>query len=168
MPEPWSGQDAHRNKHASSFKDPHKDSENLGSNPAFTPCQSTSRLPAVLVSHQPPNHHLMRQPWAVVPAHECISSSCPACRQVGRQGRRDPRRGTAARNPSYFSEPDHVLKQRCESFFSAHTAKAPASPLPHPISYLSGPQPQQCLRAMVQTRLGDKSFIFFFLSSPWC
>lgn len=110
------------------------DSERLGSNPAFAPCQSTSRPPAVLVSRQPPNHRLVRQPWAAVPAHECISSSCPACRQVGRQGRRDPRRGTAARNPSYFSESDHVLKQRCESFFLL-TLPKPQLHL-HPTPYL--------------------------------
>ena len=162
MPEPWSGQDAHRNKRASSFRDPHKDSENLGSNPAFTPCQSTSRLPAALVSNQPPSHHLVRQPWAAVPAHECISSSCPARRQAGRQA--GGTQGEARLpGPSYFSEPDQVLKQRRESFFSAHTAKAPASPLPHPRPYLSGPRPQQCLRAMAQTRLGDQSFIFFLV-----
>ena len=72
------------------FRDPHKDSENLGSNPAFAPCQATSGLPAVLVSNQPPSHYLVRQLWAAVPAHECISSSWPACRQVGRQGRQHP------------------------------------------------------------------------------
>lgn len=118
--------------------------------------QSTSKLPsceAALGSSACPRVHLFELP----------------CLQTGRKaGQVGPKVRLGCLEPSYFSEPDHVLKQRCESFFSAHTAKAPASPLPHPIPYLSGPQPQQCLSAMVQTRLSDKSFIFFFLSSPWC